>query len=474
MKKILFCISVVFSTFFCFAQNNFKNDSLFIRKMFEETMTNAKCYENLRILCTQAGPRISGSPEAEIAVELTKVFMTEAGSDSVFLQKVMVPKWVRGKRETARIMLPSKKSQPGVIEPVMQNIFDVPVCALGGSVATPEEGLKCNVIEVGSKQEFEKLTSQDVKGKFVFFNVPMNPKVARSFEAYGPAVFFRGNGAILAASKGAAGVIIRSVTHSLDDFPHTGAMKYVDSLPKIPACAISTKAADLLSRMLKTNAQLEFELKMNCKLYDDVPSSNVVGVLKGKENKDEIIVCGGHLDAWDLGEGAHDDGAGCVQTIEALRILKAVGYKPKRTLRFVMFMNEENGLRGGKEYARLSKENNEKHIAAIESDAGGFAPDGFSSDLTIKQKEGMQNLYKLLKSYGMHDFDQKGGGADISPLEDQGVAMFGLMPESQRYFDYHHAASDTFDKVNKRELEMGAFAMATLIYYLSEYGIQPK
>jgi len=475
--KFKYPLLIIFSALFLntFSQSN-KEDSLMFRKLYEEAMLKGKSYENLEILCNTVGHRLTGSPQAEKAVELTRKMFLEAKADSVFLQAVKVPHWVRGKKESAKIILAKQdfKTSTDKIVAATNRIYSTEILALGGSIATPLEGLRGNVIEIKNLNDWDKIKKYQVEGKIVFFNQPMNAKTINTFDAYGPAVMQRSVGAIMAAKLGAIGVIVRSVTLANDNNPHTGAMRYNDSIPKIPACAISTKGADLLSKLLVEEPNLEFEFFMACQTLPDVMSNNVVAELKaesGSAAKVEYIVTGGHLDSWDVGEGAHDDGAGCVQTIEALRILKAVGYVPKRTLRFVMFMNEENGLKGGEEYAKLAKRNKEKHIAGIESDAGGFAPDGFSFEATEIQKQKLKAFWKYFIPYGLHDFDRAGGGADISPLKDQGTAVFEMMPESQRYFDYHHCDLDTFDKVNKRELEQGAFSMAALIYLISEYGL---
>jgi hypothetical protein len=248
-------------------------------------------------------------------------------------------------------------------------------------------------------------------------------------------------------------------------------MGYKDSLNKIPACAISTNAANWLSNYLKTDKELKFYLKMSCKTLPDEKSYNVVGEIKGSEKPDEIIVVGGHLDSWDTGKGANDDGAGVVQSIEVLRIYKALGIKPKRTIRAVAFMNEENGGRGGKKYAEMAKMKNEKHIAAIESDAGGFSPRGFSSDVTPAVKAKLISWRPLFEPYGVYEFYRDGSGSDIEPLKEQGIPCMELRPDSQRYFDFHHTPIDTFENVNQRELELGDAAMASLIWMISQYGL---
>lgn len=259
-----------------------------------------------------------------------------------------------------------------------------------------------------------------------------------------------------------------------EDYPHTGSLRYAPDIPKIPAVAIATRHADQLSSLLKDDKELKFYVETHCEMLPDVLSYNVVGELKGTEFPNEIIAVGGHLDSWDLGQGAHDDGAGCVQSIEVLRLFKAMGYKPKRTIRAVMFMNEENGLRGGNEYAIQAKVVNakQKHIAAMESDRGGFTPRGFTLSATDEVKAKIRNWKPLLEPYGLTDFSQSGGGADIGPLAAQSVSLIGYLPDSQRYFSYHHTPEDTFDKVDKRELELGSASMAALIYLIDQYGLK--
>jgi carboxypeptidase Q len=433
-----------------------KNDSLMVANIYKEALTNSDCYRTLDYLSNQIGGRLAGSPQAAAAVEYTKQVMQQYGFDTVYLQPLMVPHWVRGEKESAAIINPNSMGRE-----------DVKICALGGSIATPEAGLTAPIIEIKSFDELKKLGKKAVQGKIVFYNRPMDPTHLHTFHAYGGAVEQRWKGAMEAAQYGAVGVVVRSMTLALDDEPHTGSMSYVDSLPKIPACAISTLGAERLSKLLKANANTSFYLRMNCETLPDELSYNVVGEIKGKENPKNFIVVGGHLDAWDNGDGAHDDGAGCVQSIEAIRILKNLKYNNRNSLRVVMFMNEENGLRGGKKYAELAKLNREYHVAAIESDAGGFTPRGFTMDADDVFKKRIRKLKPLLEPYGLHEFNADGGGADISPLKKEFTTpLLGLMPDSQRYFDIHHTAADTFDKVNKRELELGAAAMAALVYLM--------
>ncbi|MES2395302.1 MAG: M20/M25/M40 family metallo-hydrolase [Bacteroidota bacterium] len=436
-----------------------QTDSAMIKKIFNEALTNGKSYSNLDYLSNKIGGRLSGSPEAQKAVEWTYKAMKDAGADTVYLQECMVPHWVRGEKESAKI-----------ISLVTGSSKEVPVCALGGSVATPAKGITAPAIEVKSFEELEKLGKAKVEGKIVFFNSPMDPTEIETFNAYGDAVMFRWAGASEAAKYGALGVVVRSCTLLQDDNPHTGVMGYKDSINKIPACAISTNGANWLSENLKTNKNLMFYLKMSCQTLPDEKSYNVVGEIRAAKKSNEYIVVGGHLDAWDTGQGANDDGSGVVQSIEVIRIFKALGIKPKCNIRAVAFMNEENGGRGGKKYAEMATLNNEKHIAAIESDAGSFSPRGFSSDATPQVKAKLKSWRPLFEPYGIYNFDRDGSGADIAPLKNAGVPCFELLPDSQRYFDYHHAATDIFENINKRELELGGAAMTSLIWMISQHG----
>jgi len=431
-----------------------------IKTIYNKALTEGKAYSWLDHLSNKIGGRLSGSLNAERAVKWGKDELESLGLDRVYLQEVMVPKWVRGTFEYASII-----TGPGMS-------MNVPVCALGGSISTPSSGLRAGVIEVKSFEELEALGEKNVKGKFIFFNRPMPADRINTFEAYSKTVNQRTQGAAKAARLGAVGVIVRSMNLRLDDFPHTGTMRYGD-LPnnmRIPAAAISTNGAQLLSSMLSLNKDLKFYLKLDCKNFPDVLSHNVIGEIKGSEFPDEIIVVGGHLDSWDLGDGSHDDGAGIVQSMEVLRLFKEMNYKPKRTVRVVLFMNEENGLRGGTTYARVAKENKEQHIFALESDAGGFSPRGFSFEANPSQFEQIKDWKKYFEPYMADRFELGGSGADIGPLRNNQIVLSGLRPDSQRYFEYHHTANDTFEAINKRELELGAAAMSSLVYLVDQYG----
>lgn len=436
-----------------------EEDQATIDAIYEAALTRGQAHEHLRYLCKEIGGRLSGSAEAAAAVAWSQSLMEELGFDRVFLQEVMVPHWERGPQERAVLTLPDGSTQA------------LSICALGGSVGTPADGLKAEVVEV---KEFERLAAmgpEQVEGKWVFFNRSMRAQFIQTFRAYGGAVNQRSRGAVEAAKQGGVGALVRSMTQIIDDHPHTGTMRYDESVEKVPAAAVSTQGAERLSQLLAQHPRLQLEVRMGCETRPDTLSHNVVGELRGSEFPDEIILVGGHLDSWDLGEGAHDDGAGCVQAIEVLRLFKELGIQPKRTLRAVMFMNEENGLRGGNHYAELARKNGEQHLAAIESDRGGFTPRGFSIQADDALVEALQQWKPLFAAYGGDQFIKGGSGADVGPLQDQAQLLMGYLPDGQRYFDYHHAATDVWENVNARELHLGAATMASMVYLLDKYGV---
>ena len=457
MKYLSYLILITFSV--SLNSQNTNDYSVFIDKIYDEALSNGYSYEWLDYLSNQIGGRLSGSINYDRSVKWGMDELKMINLDTVWLQPVMIPKWVRGAPEYAHI-----ESSPG-------NTISVPIAALGGSISTPSIGILANVIEVKNFNELKLIGKDSIAGKIIFYNRPMDPTLINTFQAYGGSVNQRTQGAVEAAKLGAIGVIVRSMTTSLDDYPHTGSMYYegLSLNQRIPAAAISTNGAELLSSMLSLNPNIKFFFRQNSKNFPDVLSHNVIAQINGSEKPDEIIIVGGHLDSWDLGDGSHDDGAGIVQSMEVLRILKDLNYSPKRTIRVVLFANEENGLRGGTKYAEEAKLNNEKHFFALESDAGGFTPRGFSFDTSDKEFKTIKKFENLFVKYGMNNFFIGGSGADIGPLKNGEVILAGLRPDSQRYFDYHHAASDTFDKINKRELELGAAAMTALVYLLDNY-----
>ena len=455
MKKFLF----LFLLINCNLINS--QDETIIKNIFDAGFTKSKAYSWLDYLSNEIGGRLSGSYEAELAVKWSKKELDKLNFDKVWLQPVMVPRWVRGPKEFALI-----ETEPGIT-------FNVPVAALGGSVATPSVGIKSNVIELQSIAELEILGKEKIDGKIVFFNRPMDPKFLTTFTAYSTAVDQRALGALEASKYGAIGVIVRSMTLRNDDYPHTGGLTY-GALPvsqRIPAAAISTNAADKLSSLLKIKPDLKFLLRQQCKQLPDAQSYNVIAEKKGTTYPNEVIVVGGHLDSWDIGDGSHDDGAGVVHSMDLINLFNSIDYKPKRTIRVVLFMNEENGLRGSLKYKEIADKEGINHIFAIESDAGGFRPLGFSFTCNDSNFLRVLEWKKLFAPYFINVFIKGGSGADISNLRNDNNVLSGLRPNSQRYFDYHHTEIDTFDAVNKRELEMGSSAIASLVYLFDNYGL---
>ena len=436
------------------------SDSLFIRNIYDEALLRGKAYEDLRELCKNIGHRLTGSAEAAMAISWSEEKMKSYGFDKVYLQAIKVPHWERGNTESAWY-----KNNKGEIQKLH-------VLALGGSIGT-DGLLQAPLIEFKTLEALKKAKRKDIEGKIVFINQEMDASQIITFKAYGACYPIRGDGAIEAAKLCAIGVIIRSLGLPDDDYPHTGSMKYDSTVTKIPAAAISTHDADNLSKASQ-QGPIDIFIELDCRNYTAADSYNVIAEISG-DKKNEIITFGGHLDSWDTGEGAHDDGAGVIHCLEALRILKTLNYKPQHTLRVVFFMNEENGNMGGKSYASWSKEKGEIQYAALESDRGGFSPRGFGCDGNEKQVEHLKNFAPLFSNYELNQWEKGGGGVDIGPLKDTfpGIPLYGFIPDSQRYFDFHHAPSDVFENVNKRELELGAAAIGSFIYLIDTYPI-PK
>jgi hypothetical protein len=452
----------LFTVLTCFSGFAQFEDSVMIKKISDEILLRGKAMQNLFTLCKSVGTRLSGSTGMYKAEAWGLQVLQDAGAEKAYLQQCMVPHWVRGKKEFAGYKTGKRSADP---------VFDV--LAIGNSVGTGDKGVLAKVIEV---KNFEELNQRkdEVKGKIIFYNYPFNKTLLRG--AYGDAVRYRSNGSSQAAKYGALAVIVRSVTGAYDDNPHTGALRYNDSFPKIPALAISTKSAEKLSGLIKGLYKDEnFFIRSNCEMLPDTIGHNVIGEMKGTEFPDEIITIGGHLDSWDQGEGASDDGTGIVQSIEILRVFKAIGYKPKRTIRIVLFANEENGLRGAQKYAEEAKLKNEKHIMAMESDGGAEYPRGFGCGMSKEQYAKVQSWIKFFEPFDATRFtfnEGGGGGADIGPLQTNfKTAQFGLSTTGQRYFDMHHAASDVFEKVNAQELNLCVVVMASMVYLVDKYGL---
>lgn len=456
-NKFIALISFLPICGFAFSQNE---DSVMIKKISDEILQNGKAYSNLRTLCKTIGQRLSGSPGMYKAEDWGIKVLTASGADKAYKQQCMVPHWVRGKKEVLNAAFSTKMKPFSIL-------------SLGNAEGTGSKAVTASVIEIKNFDELNQ-RKDEIKGKIVFFNYRYNKKLLGG--GYGDAVRYRSSGASNAAKYGALAVIVRSVTAANDNNPHTGALRYNDSFPKIPAVAIGPNDADRLSDFLAHDKLgLPFNLFTNCRMLADTIAHNIIGEIKGSEFPDEIITIGGHLDSWDPGEGAHDDGAGIVQSIEVLRVLKALGYTPKRTIRIVLFANEENGLRGGTKYMEEAKAKNEKHIMAMESDGGGETPKGFSCGMTEEQftkVKSWKNLFSMFDADRFSFAKGGGGGADIGPLQTAfKTAQFGLSPAGNRYFDYHHAATDVFENVHERELHMGAVVMAAMVFLVDKYGL---
>lgn len=452
MRNLIFIL--LFSSFaFTQKAKQTSTDSLFIRAIYNEALLRGKAHEDLRELCKNIGHRLTGSAEAAMAIQWSENKMKSYGFDKVYLQAIKVPHWERGNTESAWF-----KRSNGELQKLH-------VLALGGSIST-NGLLNAPLVEYKSLELLKKAKRKEIEGKIVFLNQAMDASQIQTFKAYGACYPIRGEGAIEAAKLGAGAIIIRSLGLPEDDFPHTGSMKYDSIIKKIPAAAISTRDAEMLSKSIQQST-IELYLELDCRIFPEADSYNVIAEITGKK-ANEIITFGGHLDSWDTGEGAHDDGAGVIHCLEALRILKKLDYKPEHTLRVVFFMNEENGNMGGKTYASLSKSKGEFQYAALESDRGGFAPRGFGVDGTDDQVKHLKSFAPLFATYDLDQWGKGGGGVDIGPLKEHfpGIPLYGFVPDSQRYFDFHHAQSDVFENVNKRELELGAAAIGSFVYLL--------
>jgi carboxypeptidase Q len=430
-------------------------------KIIDHELANSQAYETLSWLTDNIGPRLSGSKGAALAVAWTTKRFREWGID-VRNEKVMVPHWVRG-AESAKL--------------VSHNDQKIVLTALGGSVATPPAGITADVIEVTSYEQLEQLGAAKIGGKIVFYDAAMDRELVesdRAFEAYSKAVGFRGTGASRAAEFGAVAAVIRSVASGSLRTPHTGAMRYDPKFPKIPAAAMTTEDAGLVHRLLAKGERVRMHLVLTPRTLPDVESANVVAEIRGSEKPEEIVLIGAHLDSWDLGTGAVDDGSGCAMVMESLRILKELGIRPKRTIRGVLFMNEENGLRGGRGYfdAVARREELHRHVAAIEADAGAAKPSSFLTTLEGASLEELKaKLAPLSRVADLKWVSSEHTGADTSPLTDAGVVGFGLVPDSRHYFDWHHTPADTLDKVDPKQLAENTAIVAAMAYVLAEEGL---
>ena len=453
--------------FLCLSQavlaqkNHTKEDSLTVRSIFHQALLSGQSYSNLNYLCKVIGNRLTGSPQAEEALQWGEQKVLNYGPDRVYQQYVEATRWLRGDKEWVAIS-----------EDVDLMLNS---CALGGSIGT-DGPVQAEVIEVNGMKDLERFGPGDFKDKIVFYNKPMDRAKINTFDAYGACASQRYYGAVEAAKYGAIAVLVRSLTTLTDIKAHTGSMAYKDGVNKIPAAAISTQDADVLHAYIEDFGSAKVTMNLNCyTANENAQTYNVIAEIKGSENPEQIIVFGAHIDSWDKGEGAHDDGAGVVQCMEVIRMFKELNIRPKNTIRMALYINEENGNKGGITYADMAQKSSENHIFALESDRGGFSPRGFSIDGSDDQIAKVAQWEELLEPYGLHFFKKGYGGVDIGPLKikefkvNPRIMLLGLYPDSQRYFDYHHSDDDVFENVNQRELELGGASLASMIYLLDKY-----
>lgn len=447
---------LLFSAFFLVPVFSQENDKEVISKIFNDVLQSTQAYSNLEYLCEHAPGRLLGSEESVIAVDFMMDYFIDLGVDTVFKQQFKTPAWIHH-HTSVSILLPDG------------NNLRLRADALGPSPSTGEDGLIAEVIEVQGLEELKELDPVLVRDKIVFFNRPVDMTHVNTFRIYGSAVDQRSRGPALAAEMGAAAVLVRSVGTRIDTFPHTGSTRYNDK--KIPAAAISTIDAIVLSDILKKDNAVKVKMLIDAESLDEITSYNLIADIRGSEFPDEYIVVGGHIDAWFNSPGAHDDGIGCVQSADVLRIFKELGIDNKRSIRAIMFMDEELYQSGGRAYAEYTEQNNIKNYFALEADAGGFTPIGFNVDASDSIVNTIAGYQALLQPYGIYYIRKGGSGVDISPLKKYGVPLAGYRTDSQRYMDLHHSGYDTFDKVHIRELQLGSGCMAALIYLVDKHGL---
>jgi hypothetical protein len=421
-----------------------------VQRLIDMGLAGDGAYRKLAWLTDRIGPRLSGSENLNKAIAWCTEEMKRDGLDQVWTEKVMVPHWERGEISGT------------ILAPVEHPLV---MLALGMSDGTPPDGITAEVVEVSSLDEAKALGERG-RGKIVLFNKKIYPNGGEG-RGYGTGASLRYSGASAAAKVGAVGMLIRSLATADFRLPHTGAMGYEDGVPRIPAAAISPEDAELIHRFLAAGETVKVTFRQTCRNLPDAQSANTIGEVRGKEKPDEVVVFGGHLDSWDVGTGAQDDGAGVAISMEAIRLIKALGIAPKRTIRAVLFTNEENGLRGGKAYAEGHAADLPRHVAALESDSGGARPLGFGVSAGPGGVDIVRKLAAPLAAFAADDVREGGGGADISPMADKGVPMLGLRQDTTHYFDIHHTTADTLDKVDPHDLAMNATAMAVMAWQLA-------
>lgn len=462
------CSLIIF--FLCMAYGAAGNDPstieteyrLVANRIIDAAMQDEGAWEKLVYLCDRIGHRFSGTPQLDEAIQWAAAQLENDGLENVKIPSVSVPRWYRGE-ETATVIFPVKKS--------------LHILGLGGSNGTPRSGIRAEVAVVESFDELQQLGKENIQGKIVVYNT--------EYRGYGRTVPYRTNGAIEAARLGAVGVLVRSVTPVSLQSPHTGAMRYDELVPRIPAAAISVEDCLLLDRLAKSGDKVVVEIMMEARNLPETNSANVIAEIRGYEKPDEFVVIGGHIDSWDVGQGAHDDGVGTVVSMQVGVLLRQLDLRPKRSVRIVLWTNEEFGLSGAKAYRDWIGDEINQHIAAIEMDGGAEKPIGFGLGLSKSLDESQQKealaaasaIGRLLSPVGADQITLGGGGADISPLMAEGVPGFGLRTVGTHYFDWHHSDADTVDKVNIEDLRKCLAAMTVLAYVLADmpdYLVDPQ
>jgi len=452
MRSIAFVFFLLFASLLSVSQ---PSDKDVIRSIFDDVLLNDEAYQNLEYLCEYAPGRLLGSEESLIALEYMKQYFEEMGADTVFLQEFKTPAWL------------CQNTQVSIFTETGE--LKLRADALGPSPSTLPGGLQANVLEVQGLDELKEMERSLIENRIVFFNRPVDMTHINTFRIYGSAVDQRARGPALAAELGASGVLVRSVGTRIDTFPHTGSTRFNGK--KIPCAAISTVDADILSKELKKDQNLQVKMLIDAEEYEEVTTYNLIADIHGSEYRDEYIVVGGHIDAWFNSPGAHDDGVGCVQSADVLRIFNDLGLNNKRSIRAIMFMDEELYQSGGNAYAQYSEDNGIQNFLALEADAGGFTPIGFNVDASDEIVDLIASYQPLLEPYGIYYIRKGGSGVDIGPLKKYGIPLMGYRTDSQRYMDMHHSAFDTFDKINIRELQLGSGCMAAIIYLIDKHGL---
>lgn len=455
--RIYFTITIALISYSVISAQN--NDSVVISTIYKNALSSTESYKNLEVLCKSAKGRMVGTEEADNAVEILKNQVDQLMVDTIYKQDYYTSSW-KIKKESQAIAYYSDKQDT------------LNIATLGMSVSTPENGINGELLEVYSLNSLDTLGYKSVKDKIVFFNRPMDNSIINTMDSYVGAIRPRIFGAIKAAENGAKGVIVRSLATQLDNFPHTGVSNYKEGVNKIPMLSISTNDAERLSQLNKKYPQIEISLKCNTETLDSIKTSNLIAELRGTKYPDKIILIGAHIDAWYNTEGAHDDGAGCVQMIDVLRIFSELKLKTNHTIRLVLFMDEEINQSGAEKYAKKVGQENKEHIVAIESDGGGFLPLGFTIDADDSIIDILREQTDKLLDYGCYKTIKGFGGVDIKPLAKYNVPLVGLLTNTQRYFEYHHSENDTFEKVSRRELQLGTAMIASFVYLIDKYGIE--